>query len=422
MRAIYQPAELRRRTRIALSLGGLMISGLMLVLGIGLTPDASGLLLMALGTYLLPLALHVFFALKLRPSAGPVRIECHPGYARLASGLKLKPADVLGASTTLHDKKYLLHLYMKDAAHPHTLVFDTEDDVSAFRRSLGLKHDGTGFLEWPTTRGSELWLGIVAGLGGMICSMSSLLLLFWTFFPYRSLRGANIIAMRPDGLFIPTVAGNLGTHIRYADIATIEPQGGSGLLLKTTSGHMVRIPGSNLSAEEWRRIGAQLSAASRRARGERTERERPLDRVMQIQRGEGETLGSWLARLEASSMHADYRGGGLDPSELMRVTEDMDESPLNRLAAARLLHRMQRATPASAASAGATLAVQSGPAAGTESPAGGAGNAKVRVDEALANLDIPERLVRIALESEGTEAAEAFAEVNAEVLRRRTFR
>lgn len=407
--AEYHPAEIRRRTRLALSLGGLAISILCVILGFALVPAGGwSLLPIGIGFYLLPVLLHLFFAFKFRPGARDVRIECHPGYARLSDGTRLKPGDVVGASTTMLDKKYLLHLYMKGASLPHTFVFETEDAVAAFRKSLGLKHDGTGFLEWPTTRGSEVLLGIIAGLGGMLCGLSSLLLLFWSFFSYRTLRSSALVAMRPDGLFIPAVAGNLGTHLRYADIASIEMLAvSSGLLVTTTSGHIVRIPGANLSAEEWRRIAAQLTAASRRARGERTERERPMERVMQIERAEGEAMGTWLARLEAASLHGDYRGGGLDPTELMLVTEDMDEAPLNRLAAARLLRRMQRTSPGVAAAV----------SGGTRPE-----EAQVRVDEALANMDIPPRLVRIALDSDGTEAAEAFAEVNAEVLRRRTFR
>lgn len=396
--AIYHPAEIRKRTRVALSVGGMLISGLLVVLGVALMMNAPGMsaLSLLLGMWAVPLALHGFFAWKPRPAARAIRIECHPGHARLSNGIKLSPRDIVGASTTLHDGRYLLHLYVEGASMPHAFEFETEEQVVKFRKALGLKHDGTGFLEWPMAKGSELWLGLVAGLGGMLCSLSSVFLMLWTFLSYRALRGNLIVAMRPDGLFIPAIAGNLGTHIRYADIASIEMLGsGTGLLLKTTSGHTMRIPSGHLSRDEWRRVAAQLDAASRRARGERTERERPLERVVQIQRGEGETFGSWLARLEAASMHSDYRGGGFDPTELLRVAEDMDEGPLNRLAAARLLRRMQK---------------------GGREPME---DERVRIDEVLANMAMPERLVRVALESDGLAAADAFADVNAEVMRRR---
>ncbi|MFO0663516.1 MAG: hypothetical protein U0174_06170 [Polyangiaceae bacterium] len=389
--ATYHPAEIRTRTRILLSLGGAIVSLFCMFFGIAMLPDGFGGLLALAGWLLLPVLTHVFFMVKPRPRARVTRVECHPGHVRLGSGVVFKPADVIGASTTRHEGKYLVHLYIRGASAPHAFTFDSEEAVGKFRKSLGLKHDGTGTLEWAMSKGSELWLGVIAGIASLLCGLSSAFLLLWTFLSYRSLRGTRLMAMSSEGLFIPPIAGHVGTHIRFADIASVEVvKGGSGLLLMTTAGHPIRLPSNQISDVEWARIAAQLEAASRRARGERTERERPIERVMQIQRADGEPIGSWLARLEAASLHSDYRGGALDPTELMRVTEDLDEAPLNRLAAARLLRRT------------------------TE-------EGRVRIDEALANIPVPERLVRIALESEGGSAAEAFAEVNATVLRRRTL-
>jgi hypothetical protein len=254
------------------------------------------------------------------------------------------------------------------------------------RQALGGGHDGTGVVAWPL-QGDQRELGVLiaAGISSFLCMgvigmALSFAVPFLRAFPKRA---SNVpsVALAEAGLTWRW--GGLVVY-PYAAIAQCSYQAASKcLMLVSTTGQQALIPIPHIGKEQAMVMASQVNAAARRARGERVLRDSALDRVHALKRNQAEPIKSWLGRLEglAASLNGDnYRSAPVSADDLWRIAQDPDESFEDRAGAGRVLLKAM------------------GP------------DARVRVEEALANARTPEKRIRVVLEDDIDAAADAIAE------------
>ncbi len=338
--------------------------------------------------FFFPAVAPLLLAFGFRPGPRTSELSIRPGEVRELGrmGLRLRARDVLGMTTCLHEDGYALSVQMRHDPAPHTLVLPDAETLDRVRQALGGGHDGTGVVAWPL-QGDQRELGVLiaAGISSFLCMgvigmALSFAVPFLRAFPKRA---SNVpsVALAEAGLTWRW--GGLVVY-PYAAIAQCSYQAASKcLMLVSTTGQQALIPIPHIGKEQAMVMASQVNAAARRARGERVLRDSALDRVHALKRNQAEPIKSWLGRLEglAASLNGDnYRSAPVSADDLWRIAQDPDESFEDRAGAGRVLLKAM------------------GP------------DARVRVEEALANARTPEKRIRVVLEDDIDAAADAIAE------------
>lgn len=248
------------------------------------------------------------------------------------------------------------------ARSPVLIQVDDLAQADTLCDALAVGSRGLGALEWfpQEEHGAALhrnvsWLLLIASLFGIF---------FWFVGVWRQpmpelaavgavfLQGLVILSVdrrkiRMDRLGVDLNGLGVGWgYVPYAYIEEVRCSGASLELILSPPYPAVELPAGKLkglSPEEIAHLADQLRSASLRARGlGRPERDPELA-FDELRRGE-DSVSRWLHRLEtqASAMQSGaYRSEGHNTSELWEALDDHDAPPEVRVAAARVLLRVQ---------------------------------------------------------------------------------
>ncbi len=301
--------------------------------------------LVTMGNVALALA-HMF---AFTPKAREVELTCRKGVVE-GPGFRLRAADVVGASTARVEDpasmpRYLLSVETTHGDVPHAIELGTRAELDEVRRSLGVALDGTRGLRWTTARPPRFWAGLGVALASLfLAPLGGLAVWILPFFGMSSGLGAAQVVLVPHG--IRWRDGRHPMEVHFADVASVSASLG-GLLVHRRSGPIALIPTGSLAKEHQAFLVAQIRSAAERAQRGDEEGARGV-----LRRGaEGDV--QWLARID-SLRDAGYRSAGVDHGELWRIAADPDASLEERIAAGRLLTRVE--TPEGRVRVAATLA------------------------------------------------------------------
>lgn len=382
-------------TRLVASLVGLAFAALALAL-------TEGLLFGVSSAVSLGLLSMTFAALALlRPFAFRTRtltVDTEPGRVhvrRALGGLTIDRRDVVGATTCRHEGRVVMSLTVSvwRGTTTVTLSFDDESSAERVRAALGLPREGAGETSFavspsmvdtttrvvsgfvalgsllafltPADPGSAAFHELYAYVYGGPALVLALILSLVGHVP-ASLR--RRVALRPEAAYFPGDVGPVA--VPYDRIVGATPQK-KGLELRVEGAPPVSLA-LTASHAELALVAAHLDAAARRARGEGRRADDPGERVARLARSPGETVETWLLRLDgiAATMGGGYRGAELALPDLERAASDIDLPTDLRLAAARVLRRapgqagprIDTATlPASSAAHAALFRIADGP-------------------------------------------------------------
>ena len=307
----------------------------------------------------------LFFARRLfriRHRARDAGVRVFPGSIEIVgAGIlnqRVRACDVLGASIARRAGRGLLALVRRGSAErPLVLDLDSDADLEAVRRGLGLGHSGFGQVGWPTqARNTALQGSTALAVAWLTIALSSAFdLTLLGFALVLVVLPATIMALlvaclqNPHGARVTLSAAGIQftelpiwlPPIRYADVIATSVEAGGVVL--TTSHGAVRVPMGRSLPEEREHLAAQILSEAARARGE--EAPAPaLPRTVARLAPQDETERAWLQRLDeaaASMASADaYRGSDIHPRDLWAALEDPDAPVRVRAAAARVLARV----------------------------------------------------------------------------------
>lgn len=307
-----------------------------------------GMALATLGNAALALA-HMF---AFTPRAREVELTCRKGVVE-GPGFRLRAADIVGASTARLGARdaskpsggYLLSVATTDGDVPHAIELATRAELDEVRRALGVALDGTRGLRWTTARPPRFWAGLGVTLASLLVApLGALVVWILPFFGMRSPVGAAHVVLVPHG--IRWRDGTIPMELHFADVASVTSTLG-GLLVQRHSGPVALIPTGALPEPHRAFLLAQIQSAAERAQ------RRDGDGAGGVLRRGAEGDAQWLARID-SLRDAGYRSAGVDHGELWRIAADPDASLEERIAAGRLLSRVE--TPEGRVRVAATLA------------------------------------------------------------------
>lgn len=349
----------RRLTRgVALSALGVLAIALAASYSDGWTPWSAMASLLALAA----LPLTRVSPLRFRPR--DVSLTLRPGDVYVHAGLRsfhLRAAEITGATVSRHGAGCALTLSLSTrAGMPVTLVFAKDSEADEVRAALGLGHGGRGetswLTEWEPTATVLAWLttatlalgALFAANGGdsssassvlaVVCALAGVfgLLLTWAASPAVKAGTGRRVALRPEGVYLPVPSGQCFSS--YADLGRVDPADGA-LVFQIADNPFVLVRSRALPATEIELIASHLVSAKRRALGEGP---LPVDvraRLRSLERGDA-PVAAWLARLEGVALSGGYRGGALEADDLRVALGDPDLDVELRVAAARVLARV----------------------------------------------------------------------------------
>jgi hypothetical protein len=338
--------------------------------------------------FLFPAIAPLLLSIRIKPSERDSQLVIGPGCVteKRALGLTLRARDVVGITTCTYDNRYALSVQMKRDPAPHTFVVNDEESLHRLRQALGGAHDGTGALAWPLQRDPrEVGVAVASAVSSAVCLgfIGVVLSFAWPLM--------RAFPKKPEALY-SIILGEEGVSWKWGGVrvfpyelisnASYYPESKS-ILLSSTDGNHMRIPVPKLGVGEARVIASQINGAARRTRGERVLRDSPLERVRALRREPNEPMRAWLTRLSAMAATVggdDYRSVSVSKDDLWRIAEDPTETFEDRAGAGRVL-------------------------LGSLGP-----DARVRVEEALANAHVPEKKLRVVLEDDLDRAADAITE------------
>ncbi len=305
-----------------------------------------GMALATLGNAAVGLA-HMF---AFTPKAREIELTCRKGVVE-GQGFRLRASDIVGASTARLGPRnqpggYLLSVETTKGDIPHAIELATRAELDEVRRALGVALDGTRGLRWTTARPPRFWAGLGVTIASLLVApLGGLAVWILPFFAIPSAVGAAHVVLVPHG--IRWREGQVSMEVHFADVASVAATMG-GLLVQRHSGPVSLIPTGSLAPMHQAFLLAQIQSAAERAH-------RAHDEVVArgvLQRG-AEGDAQWLARVDSLG-DAGYRSAGVDHGELWRIAADPDASLEERIAAGRLLTRVE--TPEGRVRVAASLA------------------------------------------------------------------
>ena len=391
MRVLLQDRDGPRRNIAALALGGLFATAVGVVAWL-VDPRLEGSgdaqahvdvasYCMGLAAFLFALAISDPF----RFSSRVVDVDVRPGELRVRRGIggfAIQPSDIDGATTAHHEGKVALTMVLRSRSRrPITFLFESASDAESARAALGLSRDGTGETHFPTEAPDLVLFGRSVAVGA--AAVALLLLggelvqdlrphglnstgviragnLFWLAialafssmrFLLPTVRYTRRIALRPEAVYLPTNGGF--ATIPYAEIRHVI-HSGNALVIEVLEHPPWRVP-TCLSEDECAVLASHVEASRRRALGGVARGEEMTERLAALGR-RGEPVQVWMARLDAVAAAMStlgYRGAAIDREDLRLAVEDYD-LPLDiRLAAGRLLAKVDPQSRVRVADAGA---------------------------------------------------------------------
>ena len=390
MRVFLQDRDGPRRNLGALALGGLFATAVG-VLAWLVDPRLAGSgdaqahvdvasYCMGVAAFLFALAISDPF----RFSSRVVDVDVRPGELRVRRGIggfAIQPGDIDGATTAHHEGKVALTMVLRSRPRrPVTFLFESDSDAEGARAALGLSRDGTGETHFPTEAPDLVFFGRILATGAAAVALllvagelapdlgnrgfsstdvmgaGNLMLLATVAFSCMrfllpTVRKTRRIALRPEALYVPTDRGS--STIPYAAIRHVI-HAGNALVIEVLEHPQWRVP-TCLSEDECAVLASHVEARRRRALGGVTRRAEITERLAALGR-RGEPVQVWMARLDAvaaaMSAHG-YRGAAIDREDLRLAVEDFDLHLDVRLAAGRLLAKVDPQSRVRVADAGA---------------------------------------------------------------------
>ena len=291
-----------------------------------------------------------------------VLLDVRTGDLHVRAGLRsfhIRAPEITGATVSRHGAACALTLSLSTRrGMPVTLVFANDSEAEEVRAALGLGHGGRGetywrtewdgtatLLAWTTTAivavgalfathvGEETGgvftvLSVVAGLFGLV--------LTWAASPAIKPGMGRRVALRPEGAYLPTPTGHC--FAEYEKLGRVDPADGA-LVCQVGDEPFVLVRSRTLPAAEIELIASHLTSAKRRALGEGPLAVDVRERLRVLERGDA-PLGAWLARLEGIAVGGGYRGGAVEADDLRVAVGDPDLDVELRVAAARVLARV----------------------------------------------------------------------------------
>ena len=320
------------------------------------SPVAATFALLALA--ILPLAR--VSPLRFRPR--DVLLRVRPGDVHVLAGLRsfhLRARDITGATASRHGAGCALTFSLSSRrGMPVTLVLASDAEADEVRAALGLGHGGRGETswrtEWDATAALLAWttaaifaLGAffatnvgeeTGGVFTVLCTAAGLfaLLLTWAASPAPKPGVGRRVALRPEGAYLPTPTGHC--FAPYGALGRVDPADGA-LVCQVADDPFVLVRSRTLPAEELALIASHLVSAKRRALGEGPLAVDVRERLRVLDRGDL-PLSAWLARLDGAALGGGYRGGAVEADDLRVALGDPDLDVELRVAAARVLARV----------------------------------------------------------------------------------
>lgn len=291
------------------------------------------------------------------------RLRVRPGNVRVRAGLRsfqLRAPDITGATASRHGAGCALTLSLASRrGMPVSLVFANDSEADEVRAALGLGHGGRGETSWraegDATASLLAWsTAAIFVLGALfatnmedetssvvtvLCTVAGLfaLLLTWAASPAPKPEVGRRVALRPEGAYLPTPTGHC--FAPYGELGRVDPADGA-LVCQVGDDPFVLVRSRTLPAEEIELIASHLVSAKRRALGEGPLAVDVRERLRVLERGEG-SITAWLARLDGVALGGGgYRGGALEADDLRVALADPDLDVELRVAAARVLARI----------------------------------------------------------------------------------
>lgn len=298
-------------------------------------------------------------------------IEVGPGRVRVRRGLAsltLKSDTIAGATTSYHEGGVALTLTLatRDRLQPVTLALANEDEAERVRGALGIPRDGKGETSFPVEEPSVVRVGrTCAIIGGalvllpvpfaLLATLSDdpprlgafaslayhgalvLLVSLVQFIP-RAPHLARRVVMRPEALYLPGLDG--ADTIAYGAIERVWQEGTS--ICVATADKKARAVPTVMNVDECAVAVSHLEAARRRALGEGPRRVEVAERLAVLRRND-EPVSAWLQRVDSLASLArvqGYRGSALDRDDLHVAVTDVDLALDLRVAAGRVLARV----------------------------------------------------------------------------------
>ncbi|MDB4998811.1 MAG: hypothetical protein JWM74_6243 [Myxococcaceae bacterium] len=295
-------------------------------------------------------------------------------------GQTIRSKNVLAASTARTDTGVSLALVCKNQKAPLLLELEGTDEAKAVCDALGIGHHGFGTLKWERDRqpvdrtvqgvrmlAAALWIifgfstqgqDAVSTLPLVIMAIPLTLFAFVAAWldprsPITldvSERGVGIIGPGARRQLVPFADIHEATRTdRGITLSVTGHKGARGTILIPiqTQSHLQR----GMTGAEVDHALAQIQSASARARGLGAPRTDVTDRLEVLRRG-SEGTREWLVRIDALAdrmkmAQPGYRDATVDKQDLLEALHDHDCLPELRVAAARMLVRVDAAACAS---------------------------------------------------------------------------
>jgi len=316
----------------------------------------------------LGIAVALTLAWELRPRRAPKRVHlaCRGGVVDVPGVGSIRARDLVGATTCRHEDGVSLMLnHKRRKRRPIILDLPNEDALASVCRSLGIGHNGFGYVDFAlrapigdSLRRLSALVGIPLAIGLLAQNPSGQLavgaflavaLAIWLTAVLATWLGPPpTVRMTSGGAFLPFRAG--ARFVPFQAMERIDSnQAGLALTLATPRGPVEQRV--KVTAARWMPTGPspaevghvveQLRAASDRAHGRYAPKHEPEALAAMLSRGQSESLRDWLARLDTIGVGGvgAYRATAADTAELWSLLEDPEAPPNVRAAAAHLLAR-----------------------------------------------------------------------------------
>lgn len=303
-----------------------------------------------------------------------VDVDVRPGEVRVRRGFgsfRIRPSDVSGATTCHHEGKLALTMVLGKKHHagraPVSFLFDDTADAERVRAALGISREGVGETHFPTEVPVNVRTGRVFAVLALVVSTTTLafylaqvagrpesfsfvfaaltiylgipsFLLSLIKYVHPNATKMRRIALRPEAAYFPTPQGFL--QLPYSAIRRVLHQGGT-LIVEPEVGRPIHTK-TLLPADECAVLASHVEASRRRALGDGARRAEVEERLSLLMPG-NESVEAWIRRLDGMASllaTAGYRGSAIDREDLRTALDDIDSPIALRLAAGRLLARV----------------------------------------------------------------------------------